>query len=38
MPHDRNKQCLDGSIMVDTSSGRLPGWDTFADSLSGMSG
>jgi hypothetical protein len=28
MPHNRNKQCLDDSIMVDTSSAYLPGCRT----------
>jgi hypothetical protein len=38
MRRDHNKQCLDDSIMVDTSNGPSPGWDTFAASSRAMSG
>jgi hypothetical protein len=37
MPDDPDKQCLDDSIMVDTSNARLPGWATFAAWSSAMS-
>ncbi len=37
MRRDHNNQCLDDSMMVDTSSGRLPGWVTFGVLSSAMS-
>jgi hypothetical protein len=36
MPHDRHKQCLDDSIMVDTSNGRSPGSGNFAGGSCGV--